>query len=98
MVVSVDRLGVVAAASWMKRLGGGEERFDSFVAKNDERGDRAKPASERFVAARVADAANDLFAAKLFEIVGGVAGAALGAALAHPGGDGGGGEAVGGCR
>jgi hypothetical protein len=87
MVVGIDRFGVELAAARVEGPGGGEERFDSFVAENDERGDRAKPAGERFIAAGVADAANDLFAAKLFEIVGGVAGTILGAALAHPGGD-----------
>src|SRR6202007_3421927 len=91
VVVGIDGFGVELAAGWVEGPGGGEERFDSFVAENDERGDRAKPAGERFVAARVADAANDLFAAQLFEIVGGVAGTVLCAALAHPGGDVGGG-------
>jgi hypothetical protein len=30
-------LGLLCAASWVKRLGGGEERFDRFVAENEER-------------------------------------------------------------
>jgi hypothetical protein len=86
-VVGIDGFGVELTAGWVEGASGGEERFDSFVAENDERGDRAKPAGERLVAARVADAANDLFAAKLFKIVGGVAGTVLCAALAHPGRD-----------
>ena len=39
------------------------QRFDGFVAEKDERGDRAKPAGERLVAAGVADAANDVLTA-----------------------------------
>ena len=95
VVVGIDGFGVELTSGRVEGLGGGEERFDSFVAENDERGDRAKPAGERFVAASVADAANDLFAAKLFEIVGGVAGTVWCTALAHPGRDLGGGEAIG---
>ena len=77
VVVGIDGFGVVLTSGRVEGLGGGEERFDSFVAENDERGDRAKPAGERFVAASVADAANDLFAAKLLEIISGVSGAIL---------------------
>jgi hypothetical protein len=40
----------------------GEERFDGFVAEKDEGGDRSETAGERFVAAGVADAANDVLA------------------------------------
>ena len=95
VVVGVDGFGVEPAAGWVEGPGGGEERFDSFVAENDQRGDRAEPAGERCVAAGVADAANDVLAAELFEIVGGVAGTVWCAALTHPGGDVGGGKAVG---
>src|SRR5215472_8239213 len=38
-----------------------------------QRGDRAEAAGERLVAAGVTDATNDVLAAELFEIVGGVA-------------------------
>ena len=93
--MGIDGFGVEFAAGRVEGPGRGEERFNSFVAENDERGDCAKPAGERFVAARVADAANDLFAAKLFEIVGGVTGTVWCVALAHAGRDVGGGEAVG---
>jgi CDP-paratose 2-epimerase len=41
---------------------GGEQEFDGFVAK-EERGDRAESAGERFIAAGVADAANDVLPA-----------------------------------
>ena len=63
VVVGVDGFGVEGATGGVKGPGGGEERFDSFVAKNDERGDRAEAAGERLVAATVADAANDVLAA-----------------------------------
>jgi hypothetical protein len=51
IVVGIDRFGVVRAAGWVEGPGGGEERFDSFVAENDEGGDRPETAGERFVAA-----------------------------------------------
>jgi hypothetical protein len=54
--------------------GGSEARFEGFVAENDQRGDRPEAAGERLVAAGVRDATNDVLAASLFEIVGGVAG------------------------
>jgi hypothetical protein len=65
VVVGVDGFGVEPAAGWVEGPGGGEERFDSFVAENDQRGDRAEPAGERCVAAGVADATNDVLAAEL---------------------------------
>ena len=73
IVVSIDGFGIVRAASRAKGLGGGEERFDRFVAQNDERSHRPETTGERFVAARMADAANDVLAAKLFQIVCGAA-------------------------
>jgi hypothetical protein len=63
VVVGIDGFGVARAAGWVEGPGGGEERFDSFVAENEQRGDRAEAAGERFVAAGMADAANDVFAA-----------------------------------
>jgi len=73
IVVGINGFGVVCAASRAKGLGGGEERFDRFVAENDERGHRPETTGKRFIAARLADAANDVLAAKLFQIVCGVA-------------------------
>ena len=93
--MGVDGFGVERAVGRVKGPGGGEERFDSCVAKNEERGDRAEAAGERLVAAGVSDPANDVLAAKLFEVVGGVAGTLWWAAFTHPRGDVGGGEAVG---
>ena len=99
VVVVIDRFGVVAAASWVKRPGGGEERFDGFVAENDEGGQRPETAGERFVAAGAANAANDVLTAQLFQIISGVARTVSWVAVitegTHPSGEIGGGEAVG---
>jgi hypothetical protein len=65
-------LGFLRAASRVKRLGGGEERFDRFVAENDERGHRPETIGKRFITARVANAANDALSAKFFQIVSGI--------------------------
>jgi hypothetical protein len=67
--VGVDRFGVVRTARRVKGLCCGEERFDRVVAENDERGHRPETAGERLVAAGTADAANDVLAAKLFQII-----------------------------
>ena len=79
--------------------GGGEERFDSFVAENDEGGDRPETAGERFVGAGLADAANDVLTARLFQIISSVARTVLCLAVIaespHPSGEIGGGKAVG---
>jgi len=99
MVVGVDRFWVVRTAGWVERLSGGQEGFDGFVLEDDQRGHGPEAGRERLVAAGVADAANDVFATKFFQIISGVAGAVLQwrvlAQCAHPSGDVGGGEAVG---
>src|SRR5215469_4133367 len=99
MVVAVDRLGVVGAARRMKRLGSGEERFDDLVAQNDERGHRSEAAGERLIAAGMTDAADDVLAAKFFQIISGMAGTVWRvsgiAEGADPSGEIGGAEAVG---
>ena len=77
MVVGVDRFWVVRAAGWAEWLSGGEQGFDGFVSQNEQRGHRPQTGWQRFVAAGVADAANDLFAAEFLQIVSGVAGAVL---------------------
>jgi hypothetical protein len=63
------------------------------------RGYRPETTGKRFIAVGVADAANDVLAAKLFQIVCGVARTVLCAAVvaeaADPSGDIGGGEAIG---
>jgi hypothetical protein len=97
--VDVDRFGVVCAASRVTVLSGGEERFDGFVAENDEGGHRPETAGARLVAPDMADAANDVLAAKLLQVVGGVtrtvARVAVIAEGVDPSGDIGGSEAVG---
>ena len=77
VVVSVDRFWVVRPACWVASLSGGQEGFDSFVSEYEQRGHRPQTSWQRFVAAGVADAAKDLFAAEFFQIVSGVAGAVL---------------------
>ena len=99
VVVAIDGFGVARSARGAKWLGGGEQGFDGLVAENDERGDRPETAGEGFVAAGVADAANDVLAVKLFPIASSVARTVLCVALitegAHPSGEIGGSEAVG---
>src|SRR5438067_11623400 len=81
MVVGVDRFWVARAAGWAEWLSGGEKGFDGFVSQNEQRGYRPQTSWQRFVAAGVADAAKDLFAAGVFQIVSGVAGGVPGWAL-----------------
>src|SRR6516225_9173999 len=73
----IDRCWVVRTAGWVERLSGGKEGFDGFVSEDDQRGHRPEAGRERLVAAGVADAANDLFAAEFLQIISGVAGAVL---------------------
>jgi hypothetical protein len=50
-------------------LGGGEQGFNGFVAENDQRGHGSGALGNGFVSCGLADAADDLFPAKLFQIV-----------------------------
>jgi hypothetical protein len=77
MVVGVDRFWVVRAAGWAEWLSGGEKGLDGFVSENEQRGHRPQTGWQRFIAAGVANAAKDLFAAEFLQIVSGVAGAVL---------------------
>ena len=61
--MGIDGFGVERAAGRVEGSGGGKEGFDCFVAEKEERGDRAESTGERFIAAGVADAANDALAA-----------------------------------
>jgi hypothetical protein len=54
-------------------LRGREQRLDGFVSEYQERGDRPKTGGGCLVTPAVADATNDLFAAKFLQIIGGVA-------------------------
>src|SRR5438270_13074748 len=78
MVVGVDRFWVVRSAGCAEWLSGGEKGFDGFVSQNEQRGHRPQTSWQRFVAAGVADAAEGLFAAGIFQIGSGVAGAVAG--------------------
>src|SRR6478672_8987542 len=99
VAVRIDRFWVMRPAGWVERLSGGQEGFDSFVSKDEQRSHRSEPGGERLVAAGVADPADDLFAAEFLQIIPGMAGAVLAWVLftecAHANGDIGGGEAVG---
>ena len=77
VVVGVDRFWVVRAAGWAEWLSGGEKGFDGFVSQNEQRGHRPQTSWQRFVAAGVADPANDLFAAEFLQIICGVTGTVL---------------------
>jgi len=50
-------------------LGSGEQRFNGFVAENDKRCHGSGSLGNGFVSCGIADAANDLFPAELFQIV-----------------------------
>jgi len=67
--------GLCAPPGWAERLSRGEKGFDGFVLQNEQRGHRPQTGWQQFVAAGVADAAKDLFAAGFLQIVSGVAGA-----------------------
>jgi hypothetical protein len=77
MVVGVDRFWVVRAAGSAEWLSGGEKGFDGLVSENEQRGHRPQTGWQRFIAAGVAAATKDLFAAEFLQIVSGVAGAVL---------------------
>ena len=77
VVVSVDGFGVVGTAGRSEWLSGGEKGFDGFVAEHDQCGHRPQTGWQRLVASGVADAPNDVFAAKFLQIVSGVTGAVL---------------------
>jgi hypothetical protein len=51
-------------------LGGGEQGFNGFVAENDQRCHGSGPLGNGFVSCGLADTADDLFPAELFQIVG----------------------------
>jgi hypothetical protein len=77
MVVGVDGFWVVRAAGWAETLSGGEQRLDGFVPQNHQRGHRPQAGRQRFIAAGMADAADDVSAAEFLQIVSGVARAVL---------------------
>jgi hypothetical protein len=72
--VGIDRFGVCAPRGGCR--GWAAAGFDGFVPENDQGGHGWETAGERLVAAGVANAANDVLAAKLFQIISGVAGTA----------------------
>ena len=73
-VVAIDGSGVLPPIVRGDLLSGGEEGFDGLVAKDEQGGDRPQTGRERFIAMRRADPADDVFTAKLLQIVGCLAG------------------------
>jgi hypothetical protein len=77
VVVSVDGFWVVWATGWAERLSGSKEGFDRLVAQHHQGGHRPETARQRLVAAGVANPAHDVLAAKLLQIISGLAGPVL---------------------
>ena len=77
VVVVVDGLWVVRTTGWAERLSGSKEGFDSLVAQDQQGGHRPQTARQRLVAAGVADPVHDVLAAKLLQIISGLAGAVV---------------------
>ena len=73
-VVEIDGFWVVRPAGRPQWLSSGEQGFDGFVSENEERSHRPETGWERLVAAGVADASDDVFAAEFLQIISGVAG------------------------
>src|ERR1700733_3266536 len=98
-VVAIDGLRVLSSVGWGDLLSGGEERFDGFVAKHEQSGDRPQTGREGLIATGRTDPTDDLFTAELLQIVGCLAGTVGGwASIAERAdliGECGGGEAVG---
>jgi hypothetical protein len=85
--VVVDGSGVVCSVGGSESLSGGYQRFDGFVSENEQHGDCPQAGGQGFVAACLADAADDLLAAEFLQIVGGMAGPLLRLALVVEGPD-----------
>jgi hypothetical protein len=81
LVVGVEGAGVLWSSSLPTLLGRSEEGFNGFVAENDQRRHCSSPLGNGFVFCRLADAADDLFPAKFFQIVGGTTWSLLGFSL-----------------
>ena len=81
LVVDVEWTGVLRPPASPMLLGSGEQGFDGFIAENEQRRNGSGPLGNGFVSCGLADAADDLFSAELFQIVGGTTGAVLGGAL-----------------
>jgi hypothetical protein len=66
VIAAVDRLVVLSSARWSEFLGGGRQRFDSFVSENEQGGNRPQSCAHRFITAGLADAADNLFDPQFF--------------------------------
>ena len=81
IVVGVECIGVLCAARGSELLSGGQQRPDGFVAKNDQCGEGLETRRYGLVSPCMSNPLDDLFAAQLLQIIGGVAGTVLGFAL-----------------
>jgi hypothetical protein len=70
LVVNVEWGGVLRSSGSMMLLGSGKQGFNGFVAENDECCHGSGPLGNGFVPCGLAEAADDLFPAELFQIVG----------------------------
>jgi hypothetical protein len=70
LVVYVEWGGVLRPSGSPMLLGSGEEGFNGFVAEYEERCHGSGPLRNGFVSCGLADAADDLFPAELFQVVG----------------------------
>jgi len=70
LVVDVEWGGILWRSSSPTVLGSSQQRFKGFFAENEERRHCSSPLGNGFVSCGLAYAGNDLFSAKLFQIVG----------------------------
>src|SRR5258708_10973118 len=73
-VVAIDRFWVVRSAPRAEWLSRSEQGFDGFVAQDEERRHRPETGRQRLVAASVADLADEVLSAEVFQLISGVAG------------------------
>jgi hypothetical protein len=79
--VAIDGSRVLASVGRGDFLCGGEQRFDGLIAKHEQGGDRPQARRYRLIATRRADPLDDLFAAKLLQIISRLSGTIGGGAL-----------------
>ena len=69
MVVVIDGSWVLSSVGRGDVLRGGKQRFDGFVPKHEQGGDRPQAGRDRLIATGRADPLDDLFAAEFLQIV-----------------------------
>ena len=81
LVVDVEWAGVLWPSGSPMLLGSGEQGFNGSVAENDQGCHGSGPLGNGFISCGLADAADDLFPAELFQIVGSTTWPVLGLVL-----------------